>query len=375
MLNFDVPIAPSAVNHIHGLDGLRAIAIIGVVLYHLFPDTIQGGFLGVSLFLVISGFLMMIVCERAWQKNEFSVLSFYKKRLKRIYPALFIVVLSTACFLTLFLPDELRGIRQEVLSIFGGYNNWWQISQNASYFTRLENSSAFTHLWSLSIELQYYLVWPLLFLMYKLVSPKFSEARGANIFLFAAILSAVVMFVLYRPGKDPSRIYYGTDTRCFSLFLGAYLGAIYSDIKRIRFSLQGKRFAIGCLVTCMTVLIAFCLFMNGQDPFTYRGGMFLADIFFTGVVALAIHPQLPVGKWLDILPLSWIGKRSYEIYLWYFPVISLYEKLVKTPRTPLHIFIQIAAILILSSGVHYFLAALYASESMGGLFGNRRNHA
>ena len=149
MLNFDVPIAPSAVNHIHGLDGLRAIAIIGVVLYHLFPDTIQGGFLGVSLFLVISGFLMMIVCERAWQKNEFSVLSFYKKRLKRIYPALFIVVLSTACFLTLFLPDELRGIRQEVLSIFGGYNNWWQISQNASYFTRLENSSAFTHLWSL----------------------------------------------------------------------------------------------------------------------------------------------------------------------------------------------------------------------------------
>ena len=127
--------------HIQGLDGLRGIAVLGVIFYHLYPFTVKGGFLGVCLFFVIFGYLIAAVSSADWREGKFDVLRFYLKRLKRIYPSLLIVVFATLGFFKILAPDVLNGIRPEVASIMGGYNNLWQISQNASYFTKISNAS------------------------------------------------------------------------------------------------------------------------------------------------------------------------------------------------------------------------------------------
>lgn len=151
---------------IAGLDGLRGIAILGVMGYHLMPHTLPGGFLGVNLFFVLSGYLMAITSIRTQAQSGFRVGKFYWKRIVRIYPALVLAVCSTVFMAQFFAPDSLPGVRREVLSIFSGSNNWWQMNQNASYFTRITGASPFTHLWSLAIEMQFYILWPVLFLGY-----------------------------------------------------------------------------------------------------------------------------------------------------------------------------------------------------------------
>ena len=149
------------------LDTLRGIGITGIFLYHLFPSVFPGGFLGVPLFFVLSGYLMFITSESRFQKGKFSVGNYYKKRILKIYPALFTMVMAICCYLTLFQRSLLTGIQGEIASIFLGYNNWWQIGQKASYFSKTGNASLFTHLWFLAVELQLYLLWPMLFFLYK----------------------------------------------------------------------------------------------------------------------------------------------------------------------------------------------------------------
>lgn len=143
---------------IPGLDGLRGIAILGVIGYHLAPGIFPGGFLGVNLFFVLSGYLMAVTSRRAQAGEGFHVLAFYRRRAVRIYPALALCVCGTLCTAWLLTPDVLTGIRAEVVSILTGTNNWWQIAQNASYFTKITGTSPFTHLWSLAIEMQFYLI-------------------------------------------------------------------------------------------------------------------------------------------------------------------------------------------------------------------------
>ena len=132
--------------HIKGLDGLRGIAVIGVVLYHIFPNVVKGGYLGVAIFFILSGYLIAITSESAWEKQKFNVKSFYNKRIKRIYPALIIMVVATAGMLTILNKESLRGIRRELCGIFFNYNNWWQIMQSESYFTKISNATPYTHL-------------------------------------------------------------------------------------------------------------------------------------------------------------------------------------------------------------------------------------
>ncbi len=340
---------------IPGLDGLRAIAIIGVLFYHMFPFTIKGGFLGVTLFFVLSGYLCAITYANSWKNSNFDILLYYKKRIKRIYPPLFIVVFITIGVLKIVAPETIVGIRSEVFSILFGYNNWWQISQNASYFTRITNTSPFTHLWSLSIELQYYFIFPFLFLLYKGIKKSKFKYLAVYNFLFLAILFAIPMAVLYRPYEDISRVYYGTDTRIFSLLLGTFLGFMQMHKrKNVISGLQAKRKILYFIMLIVITFFSF-VFLEGQGAITYRGGMFAISIVFCFIIGLTVHPQLHTGKWLDAPPLLWIGKRSYEIYLWQYPVIFLfnYFNWSDIPFSPL---IQLIIILIISSWLHYILS-------------------
>lgn len=212
----------TSARQIAGLDGLRGIAILGVVGYHLIPQAVPGGFLGVNLFFVLSGYLIAVTSRRAQTHSGFYAGKFYFKRIVRIYPALILSVcatLSTAQFLA---PDILPGIRREVLSIFSASNNWWQIARNASYFTRITGTSPFTHLWSLAIEMQFYLIWPVLFLGYTALNR--SKKWGSGLFVLMIFMSVLAMLLLLQPEGDESRVYYGTDTRIFALLIGGLLG-------------------------------------------------------------------------------------------------------------------------------------------------------
>lgn len=311
---------PAPVNHVDGLDGLRGIAVIGVILYHLFPDTIKGGFLGVSLFFVLSGYLIAVTSEKYCSAGKFEVFTFYKKRFQRIYPPLIIVVFISVGVLSILEPSLINGMRREVLSIFLGYNNLWQVSQNSSYFAKIANASPFTHLWSLAIELQFYFVWPLLYRIYQKMK-KGGSAYSWYVFGIPAFVSVLCMQLFFQQDQDVTNVYYGTITRMFSLFLGVLVALRSKNNRAKHLSRNRGKKKIQYFLFLFVVLLLSYRFMDGQSAFTYRIGFLATSILFCEIVKLAIHPQLPVGKWLDWKPLSWIGKKSYEIYLWQYPVI------------------------------------------------------
>ena len=190
-----------------GLDMLKGIAISGIFLYHLIPSVFPGGFLGVPLFFVLSGYLMYTTSVPYLETNSFPALDYYKKRISRLIPPLFLMVMLTCCVMTLTHSRQMIGIREQILSIFLGYNNWWQIAQDASYFSRLTGASPFTHLWFLGVEMQFYLIWPLLFYLYKKIFRLPGRKRACFFFLIPAFLSLADMICLYHPGSDPSRVY------------------------------------------------------------------------------------------------------------------------------------------------------------------------
>lgn len=304
-----------------GLDILRGVGITGIVLYHLFPTVFPGGFLGVPLFFVLSGYLMFTTSEHCWSKGEFHIGNYYKKRIVKILPALFTMVMAVCCYLTLTHSSRLIGIRQELRSIFLGYNNWWQISRNTSYFSHLAGASPFTHLWFLAIEIQFYLFWPFVFLLYKKCCQAVGSKKMCFLFLLLALASAAKMLFLYTPGGDPSRVYYGTDTMAFPLLLGIFLGAARQSWDTFRLAVNSKARVLFLMLLIMLCVLYFTV--NGQYHFLYQGGMFFVSLLFAGMIILTEKQESWFQKLPDISLFSVLGKKSYGIYLWHYPLIIL----------------------------------------------------
>ena len=344
-------------DRILGLDGLRAIAIFGVIFYHMFPFTVKGGFLGVSLFFVLSGYLIALTSEKSRRKREYSISGFAVKRFKRIFPPVILTVFITVGFFYLLAPKAVEGIRAEILSILLGYNNWWQILQNSSYFTKIANASPFTHIWSLALEMQFYLIWPVVYFWYVMLSRMGSRRRGeANRGLWLlgllGIFSFVEMWVLMHPGMDATRVYYGTDTRAYALMFGAFLGMRRANrTKYGKLSSVAKKAAVAGYAVLMIFMVVSFVIFDGQSAFTYRGGMQLVTLAFCAILLLTADPRLPFGRWLECAPLRWIGQRSYEMYLWMYPVIFLFSirKWTRIPGAPV---LEIALILFLAVWEH-----------------------
>ena len=333
---------------IPGLDGLRAVAIIVIILYHMFPETMRGGYLGVSLFFVLSGYLLAVTCMRGFELRTYSVGRFYLKRIKRIYPALIVVLGATLILLWRFYPASLRGLRNEVLSILFGYNNWRQIALNMSYFTRIANSSPFTHLWSTAIELQYYLIWPILFFVCVRLEWR-HRGIGALVLFVLAMASITEMGVIYLPGGDPSRVYFGTDTRVHALLLGSALGFLRLDETE-----DGVAESTGWLLfgLCIPVITVMFVMVNGEEPAAYQGLIAASGLAFTLLVGLVADPKLPFGRWLDFKPLKWLGAISYELYLVMYPTIYFIQRWRPVNNTAQLALIEAGIMLVAAALLH-----------------------
>ncbi len=353
--------------YITGIDCLRSIAVVGVILYHLVPYKVPGGFLGVVIFLVLTGYLVTDLLVQEWQRNgRIALWSFYRRRLTRLYPALLTMLFSTAAYITLFqhqLLTQLRGILwSNLLYVY----NWWQILHGQSYFDRFANNeSPFTHLWTLSIEGQLYLFWPLV--MIGLLFLFKQKQHIAVILLIFSLLSALLMAWLYHPGSDPSRIYYGTDTRLFAVLLGAALAIIWPSAALKTKLKRGQVWlldGIGLFTIIMTLILYTQI--DAQSPFVYRGGMLLFTLIITLLTAVTVHPGAHVNRWLTNPLFTWLGKRSYGIYLYQFPVMIFYENQIKNiAHLPwLHNLIQLSLILLISE-LSYRLVEKPKKQALG----------
>lgn len=333
---------------ISGLNGLRALAITGVTLFHMFPNEVPGGYFGVSLFFVLTGFLLAYTSRRQLENGKFSIISYYWKRIKRIYPSMIIMLLTTIGVCNLIAPDIISAVRPEVTSIVLGYNNLWQIEQNADYFTRLINTSPFTHMWFMGIELQYYLAWPVVFGLYAVLHKFIGKAVGIGFIALVAIGAAAVMPIMYQPDMDITRLYYGTDTRVYALLFGALMGLCYSGNKqkeatdKLYMCLQ-----YGSFTLLLAATVAVFLMWDGQNPLVYKGGMLVMTVAFCLLLGLATEKKSSLGRHLDNPVCSWIGKRSYGIFLWQYPVIYLFSHM-GWDKMPLCYGIELLVILALT---------------------------
>ena len=355
--------------YIPALDGLRTLAVVAVVLYHLNLTWAQGGLLGVTIFFVLSGYLItrLLINEIA-KTGRIDLKSFWIRRIRRLFPAVVTVVVVTCALCTVFNHVMLTKMRPDILPSLLFFNNWWQILHNVSYFNALGDPSPLTHFWSLAIEEQFYLIWPPLLLA--MVSMHMSKPNTRRVVLGLAAVSAVAMMVLYNPATDPSRVYYGTDTRVFSLLLGAWMAFIPDrDLAPARLvrhlgldRLAGAdkhdksksntaeaattkpselaRFwsspaSIDLLgVVGLVGLAAMVALTNGYTAFQYRGGTLLCSILTLMVIAACVQPQGMVARALAAKPLVWIGKRSYSIYLWHYPLLLLMNPVANINDTP-----------------------------------------
>ena len=301
-----------------GLDGLRAIAVAAVFLYHARIDWLPGGFLGVDLFFVLSGYLITSLLLVEWEaRNRIDLRRFWLRRARRLLPALVVVVLASLALAAIFARQDLAHTRSDAVSSLLYYTNWHEIVANHSYFNLMGNPSLLQHTWSLAIEEQFYIVWPLLLVpCLVLVGRK----RLPMLVIAGIAASAALMWILYNPNADPSRVYYGTDTRAFLLLMGILLALVWPWIERLRQAVPLLEL-LGVSALVGTVLLF--LRMQEFNPTLFRGGDLAAAFCFTVLVAAVAHPKTGIGEALGVAPLRWVGERSYGIYLWHWPIIVL----------------------------------------------------
>src|SRR5215213_1983505 len=312
-----------AQRYMPGLDGLRALAVLAVIAYHLELGWAQGGLLGVGVFFTLSGYLITdLLLGQRDAVGHLRLGDFWLRRARRLLPALFLMVAVVVAWVTLFDRSHLPSLRGYVVAAAVYMSNWWNIVRHASYFSRFGPPPPLDHLWSLAVEEQFYLVWP--FLLW--LGLRYARGRYwmAGLTLAAAALSATVMALLYQPGVDPTRVYEGTDTRAFGLLVGAALAMVWpSRHLRADLTLRRRLLLDGAGVVGLVVIALLIWRTNQYSPFLYRGGIVLLSVATVGVVAALAHPASWLGPALGWAPLRWLGVRSYGIYLWHFPIIVL----------------------------------------------------
>nr|WP_313788743.1 acyltransferase [Paenibacillus larvae] len=273
-----------------GLDGLRALAVLAVIIYHLNPDWLPGGFFGVGMFFVLSGYLVTdLLMARRIQTGSFCLKDFWVSRIRRLVPAVLVMLTTVVAWITLTDPSRLVSLRGDVVSTMLYAKNWWLIFHQVSYFESFGPPSPFLHLWSLAVEGQFYLVWPLLLAV--MIRLKFRRIYLLGVLTTGIVLSALLMGLYYEPGTDPSRVYYGTDTRVFALLIGALLAILWPSRRLSDKISASARRILDITGTVSLGLLLYLLWSVGEyDPFVYRGGLLILSAVTAVLIAVLAHP-------------------------------------------------------------------------------------
>lgn len=329
--------APQRNQRIVALDGLRALAIAGVVLYHLRPSRLTGGFLGVTLFFTLSGYLATKSIMRATARDGFSYPRYICRRIARMMPPIVVTIALAAVATYIAAPSLLPKVQQDALPSALFLSNWFYIFRNVSYFAAAGLPSPLTHLWFCAVTMQFYLVWPVILMA--LCSKTRSRNTAIGITIAFALVSTAAMVLMFNPTADTSRVYYGADARAAELLCGA-LAAIAAP--RLREILSGDIHTPGAnkgiskvnaiSIAWLVAVIAGALMLTGESARLYRGG-FLLFAFVTGLLIICVqNTECIVRRLLSVKPLVWLGQRSFSVYLVHYPLLLLMNPATRTTR-------------------------------------------
>jgi peptidoglycan/LPS O-acetylase OafA/YrhL len=329
------PRADEAISHnvikspryIPAIDGLRAISVIAVLVYHLGLSWWPGGFLGVDLFFVISGYVITrLILDSIERSSALDLKKFYRSRIRRLFPALIFMVVGTTLFVGFWAPETIRRFLQDLPYLFTGTMNWALVAREQDYFSTIGRPPLLQHTWSLAVEIQFYLLWPLLLLAFLRFFGKRHIPKFALIF---AIASGVLLF-LYSVKIDAdsqssvSHVYFGSDTHTIGLFLGSALAVKWIPRNFTSNIAKGaKNFIDSFGAVGFTGLLALFLLVNQDNATLYRIAFPLTAIFGCMTLMSLVHPASRIARWVTTAPMMWIGERSYGIYLWHWIVFQV----------------------------------------------------
>lgn len=319
-------------NYLYFLDGLRAVAILAVLAFHFDNTWLSGGFLGVEIFFVISGFIITKLLLDEWQKTgKIDLKRFWLRRLRRLIPAAFTVMVATWICVLLWFPEEINQVFEDLIYGLTFTNNWNYIVNERSYFELIGRPRLFEHLWSLGVEFQFYVFWALLCM----VLFRLKKSMSISIIALSAFASTCLMAMLFNPELDPSRIYFGTDTRISALLIGSIVAI---SVRENDEPLNSTNHFLLNFVTFIGVigLVSFCFFAESSDAFLFQGGFLAVSILTASVIAscLKLSQQktlTPILGLLSSAPLRFIGIRAYGLYLWHWAIFALTQPFVDVP--------------------------------------------
>lgn len=322
--------------YLPGLDGFRAIAVTAIIIFHMNPNWLPGGFLGVDTFFVISGYLITaLLISEYYITGEIDLINFWLRRIKRLIPAVLFMLTVILTYTAFFKPEIIFDIKKDTIAAFFYVSNWWYIFQDVDYFNQFA-IAPLKHLWSLAVEEQFYLLYPILLLF--LV--KFKNQNFTFLILFIiSLISLEMMFFLSNSEGNNSRVYFGTDTRLQTLLLGALLAIIWPPFSLKKNISKIQKYIIDLFgIIGLVILIYFFVTISDKDIWIYKGGFYLISFITLFIIASVVHPSGLFAKSLSNRLFVYIGKRSYSLYLWHFPIIEFVHSYFVAGQIPFYVY-------------------------------------